>query len=101
MARGSSEGRSLESIILQALKDQFPKTDIERVVVTPDVDTDGDKIFRIIVVLKGHVAQLDRNELVGAIRNLRIRLTSEEHDEFPVLSFVAGSEAAKLKLEPA
>ena len=91
----------LENIVKSVLAERFPDASVERVVVRPDTDHDGDKILLITVVLSSRVDQLDRDNLVGFVRHLRPRLPEENADEFPHVRFVSASEAKILKLEAA
>ena len=90
---------NLETLVRDALAERFPDADIDRVIIRPDLDSDGDKVLRITVVLEGHAGNLNREKLVGFVRHLKSRLATAECDEFPLLSFVERNEARKLKLE--
>ena len=92
----SMRDREAENIVRTVFEEQFPNTNVDRVIARSDLDSDGDRVLRIYVVLNGDGAQLDRQTLVGFVRHLKSRLTDEA---FPLLSFVARNEADKLKLE--
>ncbi len=88
----------MEGTIKRVLADRFPDAAIDRVIVKPDVDSDGDAVLRVTVVLASEVARLNSDRLVGIVRHLRSEL---QGSEFPMLSFVTRKEAAQLKLEAA
>lgn len=91
----------VKDVVRKALKDRFPTAKIANVAVRPDVDSDGDEILRIIVVIEGAPSQLDKKALVGFVRHLRSRLEEVNREEFPILSFISKSEAKLLDLEAA
>jgi hypothetical protein len=89
--------REAEQIIRTVFGEEFPDARVDRVIARAEEDSDGDRVIRVYIVLDDDRQSLDRKALVGFVRHLKSRLTDEA---FPVLSFVAQSEAAKLKLEP-
>ena len=93
--------RDLEEIVKGLLSERFPRARIDDVIVRSDVDDDGDKILRIMVVLDANGSSLDRDRLVGFVRHLKPRLAEANSTEFPLLSFVSKKEASKLKFVPA
>lgn len=95
------ERTNVEEIIRDALQERFPNAAVNRVISRAGIDDDGDSILEITVVLEDSGTRLDRGRLVGFVRHLRSQLCAADHDEFPVLSFVARSEADKLKFEAA
>ena len=91
---------NLRSLIEEVLQERFPATRVHTVLVKFDVDSDGDKVLDITVVLEEGPERLDREKLVGFVRHLRSKLVGAHRDEFPLLSFVSKTEAKKLlKLE--
>lgn len=93
--------RGLENLVRDLLVDRFPAIDINRIVVDPDEDHDGDRILRITVVMASEPETLDRPELLAFTNRLREKLMEAQADGFPVLTFATVKEAGKLKLESA
>lgn len=91
----------LQTVVQNLLAERFPEAIISRVVVQPDIDSDGDRILRITIVLASEPQQLNPLNLVSFPRLLRPRLAEEKAEAFPVVSFVAEKEARKLNLEAA
>lgn len=89
----------IETIVRDALQAQLPKTTVERVVVVPDVDNDGDKVLRVVIVFAGETREIDPDGMLKFIRSLRSRLVDADYDEYPSVSFVASNEADKIPLE--
>lgn len=86
-----------EDVIRTVFGEEFPDARVDRVIARAEVDRDGDRVVRVYIVLNDGGAPLDRGALVGFVRHLKSRLADEA---FPIVSFVARNEAAKLKLEP-
>jgi hypothetical protein len=91
---------ALEKVVRDLLVERFGDAVIGRVSVKPDIDSDGDRVLRVMVVIDSGGA-LDRKKLVGLVRHLRSRLTEENAYEFPLVSFVSKAEASKLKFATA
>lgn len=94
-------GRTLEDIVRDLLEERFPGTEIIRVVVSADRDSDGDQILRITVVTAAEPRSLDRSQVLGFAGLLKPRLEEAHSDGFPIMSFVSARDAGKLRLEAA
>ncbi|WP_143004454.1 hypothetical protein [Meinhardsimonia xiamenensis] len=65
---------------------------VSRVSISEDVDDEGDRIFRIVVVLESDRRKLDPKKVVGLARHLREPLARIHRTGFPVFSFVTQDE---------
>jgi hypothetical protein len=89
----------IENAVREAARAQFPNSGV-RVSVARDTDSDGDAIFRIIVVLPSAEAPTG-NEVLSLADRIVIRLRDMEADGFPLISLMSQREAKQLRLETA
>ena len=94
------DSKALSALVGNIVKRQFSEAVINNVDVKPDVDSDGDAVLRVTIVFETNDKTLDRNKMVGLVRHIRSELAEIELESFPLVSFVAKAEAAKLKFEP-
>jgi hypothetical protein len=91
----------VRTIVRETVEEQFPNVGIVDVVVRPDIDSDGEDVLRITVVLEDRKRDLDQNRLVGFVRHLRSNLAKVDQHAFPFMTFLSESDAKKRKLEAA
>ena len=91
--------QSLEGIIENVIREWFSDAEINSVSIVPDVDSDGDQILRITVVFDTREKLLDKYKMAGLVRHLRAKLAHADTEVFPLISFIAKKEAAKLRRE--
>jgi len=83
----------LEKAIEKVLSDSFVDVKILSVMVTEDVDFDGDDILRVSVVFDGAVKDLQGNIIAKAIRKIRPTMEELDWPAFPSLSFMTREDA--------
>lgn len=96
-ARAASGHVALEKVIYELLSERFEESAISGVRIRDDIDGDGDRVLRIMIVLSGG-RDLDGKQLVGFVRHLRSRISGSA---FPIVSFVSKEDADKLAVEAA
>ncbi len=84
-------------MIERIVRDRLSASVIDSVDVKSDVDSEGDPILRVTIVFDQTEQGLDQNRVVGLVRHIRSNLEGEGGDRFPLISFIAKNEAAKLK----
>lgn len=94
----SARYADLEKEILRLLSQNFEENSVSGVYITEGVDSDGDAILRVMVVL-ANSSHLDGNQLVGLVRNIRSLISDKK--QFPVISFVSKADADRLDVEAA
>jgi hypothetical protein len=87
-----------EKIVHDLVCERFSESAINKVIVRDDVDSDGDPVLRIVIVLElNSAASLDAKKMVGLVRHLRSRFERDGLDDiFPMISFVSKKEAGQL-----
>lgn len=96
-ARIASGHAALEKAIYELLSERFEESAILGVRIKDDVDVDGDRVLRIMIVLAGG-RSFDGKQMVGFVRHLRSRMSG---NAFPIVSFVSKEDADKLTGEAA
>lgn len=91
----------VEKVIWSAVNDRFPGREIESIRVQEDTDHEGDPILRIDLIVRPPARVLDPKRATMLIGDLRSRLGEVGIIGFPVLSFIAKSEAGKLRSDAA
>ena len=88
----------VEDVIRDVICERFSKEAVSQVVIRPDRDSDGDQVFRILIVLEVQKGKngLDAKKMVGLVRHIRARLDDLHAEEFPIVSFVSKSESGKM-----
>lgn len=95
------EHRYLDAAVEETVKERFPDVRIYSIKVEPDVDNDGDKIYRISIVFEHGAQTVDVKKMAGFVRHLLPRLENINEDGFPIVSFISKDDVQKLRREPA
>jgi hypothetical protein len=77
----------LETTVRKTLSEELTTVSIADLVVSEDVDHDGDPILKIVVTVDVNGRNIEAAELKGLVRHLRSALAAAEEDRFPLLSF--------------
>lgn len=94
--------QDIEKAVFEVLTERFGEgVNIISVFSSDDVDSDGDPILVVRVVYETPSEKLDAREASGVVRHLLPRLQAISESRFPILSFVAKSDAKALDPEPA
>lgn len=75
------------------IHERFPDSMLDGIIIEEDLDTDGDKIVKVVVLLKGKPE-------VSQVRGLTRRIwgaISQENFGFPIISFRSVAENARLR----
>lgn len=93
--RSRSDGghATIDDVVLAVMSQALGPDAIARVEVRRGVDSDGDRILRITIILNDNLPP-DPKRLAAFVRHLRTEL--DGHDDFPILSFISKSDAGKL-----
>lgn len=91
----------ISDMVRRLLHDRFDDVEIVSVDVRPDVDADGDRVLFITVVFDGKRKQLDSQKTSGLARHLLPEMQEAGENGFPIFSFIAKSELAKVKPDAA
>lgn len=94
-----TDSRNVQKVVETVVKERFPDDVIRLVTAVKDVDSDGDPVLRVTVVFDSRHGLLDSDRMAGLVRHLRTRLAGADADLFPVVSYIALEEAAKLRSE--
>lgn len=94
-----SEGR-IEAAIRSALSDTLGGARIVSVQAEQAVDSDGEDILNVTVVIDA-ASKIDPAGLAGVVRRIRPKLDELGERRFPMLSFLTEADARKLGLEAA
>lgn len=86
---------------MDTVKHQFTVEDWVSVHVADDVDSDGDPVLRVSIVLNEDEDDLDPKKMLGLVRHLRSRLARHGEERFPLVSFFSRGDYAKMKREAA
>lgn len=96
-ARGEQmvEETKIERLIRDTITARLSGVKVVSVEVSDDVDYSGDKVLTVRVIYDAS-KKLDGAKLAGVLRSLRPRLSEElSEDRFPIMSFVAATEARR------
>ena len=92
--------RNIDEIVKQVVETRLAPARVLNLSVREDVDSDGDPIFRIVVVFEAEGDRLDPDRVVGLTRHLRNRLDELGSDlgelvpeRFPMFTFMTAEEA--------
>lgn len=88
---------SLEKIISGIVRERFKGAEIDSISVSPDLDSDGDPILRVTVVLTSDVSQLESSKLAGLTRHVRAKIVNRKDAAFPIFRFMTKSDSDRLK----
>lgn len=87
----------VRTIIEQTVRERFAGHEIDRIVVTRDVDFDGDEVFTVRVVLAD--TKKVRPDLVsGLVRHIRGKLSSVDESRFPIVRMMSRRDSDDLVL---
>ena len=89
--------KKLKSIIQSVLEERFEGVEIISIDIEPDFDEYGGKILLVKVVFNAAEMKLDAEQAAGVLRHLLPKIYAAGESGFPVLSFIAASEAGKAK----
>lgn len=92
---------SLEEAISGIVKERFADAVIESIEVSPDLDSDGDRILRVTVVFESEIASLEPSKLAGLTRHVRPRIENLRDAAFPIFRFISKRDNDRLKHEAA
>lgn len=94
---------AIKDAIAEVVRNRFGGAKITSINVTGAEDSDGDPIFKILIVFETAPGKetLDGQEMSGLVRHLMGRFAEMDVGEFPLVSFVSKNDAAKLNLEAA
>ena len=93
---------TVAEIVRNVLRDQFDIVRVAKIAAEPGVDQDGDHIWYVKVVLDDtELKRVDARTASGMVRYLRSRMIEAGDEDFPIVSFIAKSEAGKLSPEAA
>jgi hypothetical protein len=84
--------KAIEAAIKKVIMDRLSESVIDSIMMEPGVDSDGDPVINVTVVLKNN-ASVDVRKSLGLVRHIRSGLQSIE--AFPILSFLSKREAGK------
>lgn len=90
-----AELADLQGAIEQIVRDEFTDSAIEAVHVLPDTDDDGDRILRVLIVLRSP-SHFDAVKAKGLLRHIFPVLKDPVRDAFPLVSFLSKSDYALL-----
>lgn len=86
----------IEAIIDSVVRDRLADARIQRVVVEEDEDSEGDRVFRIMVVFDATRGKLEAHRISGLARHLRSRLETVNEFAYPIFRFVSEADARKI-----
>lgn len=96
----SASRQEIQKAVTDVLAERFGEgVRIVRVSSSEDVDSDGDPILLVKVVYDAPSEKLDAREASGVVRYLLPRLRDIAESRFPILSFIAKSDAKALDPE--
>lgn len=81
-------------VIKAVFERQFAPARVQKILLEPDVDHDGDAIIRAQVVFEVDGDKLDPKKVKGLARHLRSEFEKLNEDRFPVVSFKTSAEFA-------
>lgn len=87
--------REIEQLIADVARAQFPNATIEAVHVMPDYDSDGDPIYRVILVFES-AKGLESRATSSFVRHVRPKLEEHNKFRFPLVSFMTSADHKKL-----
>lgn len=91
----------VKHIIEEVVRDRLNGASVERVLVSEDEDSEGDRIFRVMVVFDSSKGKLDSHRTIGLARHLRAKLEDRGAFLHPVFRFVSSADAKKVIPEAA
>ncbi len=87
----------LKKLIEKVIRKELESVAIEAVEIRPDVDSDGDDVLRVVVVLSTD-KDFDVHHAKGLVRHIRSEMMKRsENFAFPLVSFVSNSDNKRLK----
>ena len=92
---------SLKDLVLGIVKARFPDAEIDSISVTPDSDSDGDPILRVMIVVRSDITSLDSQRLSGLARHIRPRLIEHNEYGFPIIRVMTKRDRENLPNEAA
>ena len=96
--RTAAEKAELSDIISTTLRRDFDSIKIVDVIVSRDVDRDGDHVLVVKIIFEGVPKERDMLTMSGAVRHIRPELAKVGEEAFPLISFITKSEAKAAKL---
>lgn len=97
----SRDDDRLKQAIEDVVRDRFRGADLQAVEVRDDVDSDGEGILRVRIVIDLAQAESDASAMSGFVRHLRPKLAALGETRFPVMSFISRADAERFSAEPA
>lgn len=91
----------VKDIIEAVVRDRLAGASVERVLISEDEDSEGDRIFRVMVVFDSAKGKLDSHRTLGLARHLRAKLDDQGAFLHPVFRFVSSADAKKVIPEAA
>jgi hypothetical protein len=79
--------------ISEAIKQVLPAESIDRIGVEDGIDSDGDPILKITIVLKHDMRLWDTKAMLGLTRHIREKIPDETR--FPLIDFVSATDVAR------
>lgn len=86
----------IKAIIESVVRERLDGTQIQNVIITEDVDYEGDRVFRVMVVFDPAKGKLDSQRISGLARHLRSKLEESDAFSHPIFRFISQSDAKKL-----
>lgn len=90
------DAAEIAKVVKDTLSARFGNVDILKVIVTPH-DYEDD-FLNVMVIYDGTPDDLDISKVVGAVGEIRSKLDEIGEPGFPLLSYVAKSDASKREL---
>jgi hypothetical protein len=87
----------IKSIIEDVVRERLTDARITDVRIEEDEDSDGDTVYRIMVIFDNETGRLNADRTSGLARHLRSRLSESNVYNFPIFRFVSQADAKKLR----